>query len=89
MRDLLAVTFGLGIALAGLPCPTSAIAQEPKQEQLDCEDERNAEEEACLFVQGSSSAEFAPLIAPVVGLLGLALIAGAGSSGSTSTVSTD
>ncbi|WP_405112805.1 hypothetical protein L0Z65_18045 (plasmid) [Phaeobacter sp. BS52] len=81
----------LSCALSLLLMAGSGLAQTgtPAEDQLDCEDDRNAEEDACLLFIEPVAGQFAPMIAPAIGLLGLALVAGLGSSGSTSTTSTD
>ncbi|APX17880.1 hypothetical protein BWR17_18505 (plasmid) [Phaeobacter inhibens] len=81
----------LSCALALLLIAGSGLAQTAKtsDDQLDCEDERNAEEGECLVFIEPVAGQFSPMIAPAIGLLGLALVAGLGSSGSTSTTSTD
>ncbi|MFV1533661.1 hypothetical protein VWY34_00075 [Phaeobacter sp. JH20_02] len=77
------------MVLSLLGAPGSAQTVQQDDDQLKCEDERDAEEDECLLLVEPVVGQFAPMIAPAMGLLGLALVAGLAASGSTSTTSTD
>ncbi|APG48962.1 hypothetical protein [Phaeobacter porticola] len=85
MRRIIVAMLALGLAVQ------TGYAQTTQRQdnQFDCDDDSNAEEEDCLLLIEPVAGQFAPMIAPAIGLFGLALIAGIGSSGSTSTTSTD
>jgi hypothetical protein len=66
----------------------AAMAQE--NDEVDCSDPANVEREECLVLLDDALdvTNFAPLVTPALGLLGLGVLAGGGGSTSTTTTST-
>jgi len=82
IRVILAAALATGIA-------QSAFAQAANNE-IDCDDPANAEEEVCLSLPRDGVTNFVPLVAPVLGAVGVGALAAAGGGGSsTSTPSTN
>lgn len=77
--------FMLAAAIAGFASPVFAQTATPTT--IDCNVPANAENKACLDRLGTDVTAFAPLAAPLAGVLGLGLLAGGGGS-TTSTTST-
>ena len=71
-----------GLALLALPVAA--------QTSVDCSDPANVEREVCLdqLDDALDVTNFAPLVTPALGLLGLGIVAGGGGATSTTTTST-